>query len=115
MEGIIRKRMKEREYIIKYASDFVECISRIYNVEEAYLFGSYARGDFNEWSDIDVLLIVKGNIPENPIARLSIAHPCLKRFPLIEVVILTKEEYDNLKIKKNPLALDVIKHGIKLH
>lgn len=27
-----------------------------YNVQEAYLFGSYARGDYNKFSDIDLAI-----------------------------------------------------------
>ncbi len=27
-------------------------------LRDAYLYGSYARGDFHEWSDIDILLTV---------------------------------------------------------
>jgi predicted nucleotidyltransferase len=30
--------------------------------EGVYLYGSYARGDFTEDSDIDVLLVLKGNV-----------------------------------------------------
>jgi len=33
----------------------------------ALVYGSYARGDFNEWSDIDVLLVVEDNLPRNPL------------------------------------------------
>lgn len=30
----------------------------------ALLYGSYARGDFNEWSDIDALLVVENELPK---------------------------------------------------
>ncbi len=28
-----------------------------YSIQEAYLFGSYAKGNYTEWSDIDVVLV----------------------------------------------------------
>lgn len=34
----------------------------------AILIGSYARGDFNKWSDVDVLLIAE--FAGNPLERL---------------------------------------------
>ena len=30
-----------------------------YGVEKAYVFGSYARGDYNENSDIDIIIVAK--------------------------------------------------------
>lgn len=36
-------------------------IAKKYQIEKVYLFGSYARGDYNEESDID-LRIEKGNL-----------------------------------------------------
>ena len=30
-----------------------------YDVEKAYIFGSYARGDYNENSDIDIIIVAK--------------------------------------------------------
>lgn len=39
----------------------VEKIGKKYGIKNAYLFGSYARGDANEYSDVDVL-IDAGNI-----------------------------------------------------
>lgn len=34
------------------------------DIEAIYLYGSYARGDFNEDSDIDFAAIVKGDRPD---------------------------------------------------
>jgi len=28
-----------------------------FSIQEAYLFGSYAKGNYTEWSDIDVVLV----------------------------------------------------------
>ncbi|HHV09462.1 MAG TPA: nucleotidyltransferase domain-containing protein [Clostridiales bacterium] len=34
------------------------------NLVDVYLYGSYARGDYEEDSDIDLVAIVRGNRPE---------------------------------------------------
>ena len=41
----------------------VGCYKKIYGdkIHDIYLYGSYARGDFNEESDIDFTAIVDGN------------------------------------------------------
>lgn len=36
-----------------------ERIFKAYDVGEAYIFGSYARGDFTEDSDIDIIIVSK--------------------------------------------------------
>lgn len=36
-----------------------ERIFKAYDVSEAYIFGSYARGDFTEDSDIDIIIVSK--------------------------------------------------------
>jgi predicted nucleotidyltransferase len=44
------------------------------NVERTYLFGSYANGTYNEWSDIDLALIsndFSGNIYQDKIDLIS--------------------------------------------
>ncbi len=33
-------------------------------MQEAYLYGSYARGDYNKWSDIDILITVNSDYLE---------------------------------------------------
>jgi predicted nucleotidyltransferase len=53
--------MDKNNHTIEEIRDIVTPIARKYGVERVYLFGSYARGDANENSDID-LHIEKGSM-----------------------------------------------------
>jgi predicted nucleotidyltransferase len=53
--------MSVKKYTIEEIKAIVAPIARKYGVERVYLFGSYARGDVNENSDID-LRIDKGSL-----------------------------------------------------
>ncbi|MUM63760.1 hypothetical protein D1867_00500 [Acidianus infernus] len=66
--------------------------------------GSYARGDFNVWSDVDILII--GDFKEeNPLKRLEkIDFP-----PGFEVIPLTEEEFKKALEKNNPIIWDAKK------
>lgn len=53
--------MATKRYTIEEIQAVVEPIARKYGVERVYLFGSYARGDVNDESDID-LRVDKGSL-----------------------------------------------------
>jgi predicted nucleotidyltransferase len=55
-------------------------------LEGVYLYGSYARGDFTEDSDIDVLIVLKGHVDTyEELTRLSevVSDICLRHDVLI--------------------------------
>ena len=55
--GILERRRRERERVIgllrAYAGELRRALGRV----TVILFGSYARGDFNVWSDVDVIVV----------------------------------------------------------
>jgi predicted nucleotidyltransferase len=112
VEKIIRERVQLKEEALKEALNFSLCASRKLGRICSILFGSYARGDFNEWSDIDVLIIAE-RVSANPIERLGYVHECLKETPRVEPVIISLDEFRKLR-KKNPAVLDALNNGIVL-
>lgn len=77
----------------------------------AILFGSYARGDFNYASDID-LLIISDELPEGLNERLSFLN--LKRWdtPDVEPIGWTEKEYEMRKGKNDPFITLLGKEGV---
>jgi len=53
--------MSVKKYTIEEIKNIVEPIARKYGVARVYLFGSYARGDVTENSDVD-LRVDKGSL-----------------------------------------------------
>ena len=53
--------MSVKKFTIEEIKAIVEPIARKYGVERVYLFGSYARGDVTENSDVD-LRVDKGSL-----------------------------------------------------
>ena len=49
---------KDNEAIIQIQK-LTKPVFEEYGVEKAYVFGSYARGDYNENSDIDIIIVAK--------------------------------------------------------
>ena len=48
-----------KEEAITQIKKLTEPIFKKYGVEKAYIFGSYARGDYDENSDIDIIIVAK--------------------------------------------------------
>ncbi len=53
--------MSEKRYSIEELKEIITPIAEKYHISKVYLFGSFARGDYNELSDID-LRIEKGEL-----------------------------------------------------
>ena len=53
--------MSEKVYTIKEIKEMIYDILKKYGIEKAYIFGSYARGEANKQSDVDIM-IKKGNL-----------------------------------------------------
>ena len=76
------------------------------------LFGSMARGDYDNESDIDVAIIVRGltrNI-KNHILE-NIADIEFKRLIPISTLVVSEDEYENLKRRERRIALDIEREG----
>jgi predicted nucleotidyltransferase len=79
------------------------------------LFGSRARGDYLDESDVDVAILVRGLTREmknrilNKVAEIELAY----LLP-IAVVVFSEEEFDHLKKKERRIALDIDSEGIPL-
>lgn len=102
---IFEKRRKQKEKIINEVKQWAMSLSFKATV---ILIGSYARGDFNEWSDVDVVLI--SELTGSPLDRLKkISYPAE-----FEVIPLTLGEFLRMLRRKNPIAVEAIERGIIL-
>lgn len=45
--------------IIKIVKQYIDVVSKKFNIKEVYVFGSYAKGTNNEDSDIDIAVILE--------------------------------------------------------
>ena len=79
------------------------------------LFGSRARGDFDNESDIDIAIIVKDLSREirNQILAIVIDLEFKYCIPL-SIIIFSDQDFKRLKRKERRIALDIEKEGIPL-
>ena len=79
------------------------------------LFGSRARGDYSDESDVDVAILVCELTNEmkhrilDKVAELELAY----LLPMA-VLVLSEEEFDHLKKRERRIAVDIDSEGIPL-
>jgi len=78
---------------------------KINGVEAVVLFGSYARGDFDEGSDVDLLLIFQDKFSLEGGWR-KITETTAKRHVFVQVVAMTADE-----LRLSPLLSVVLREG----
>ena len=79
------------------------------------LFGSTARGDYSNESDVDVAIIIRGLTRELKHQILDrVAEIELKHLMPVSVLLLSEDEFDRLKRRERRIALDIEREGIPL-
>ncbi|MFA5519845.1 MAG: nucleotidyltransferase domain-containing protein [Spirochaetota bacterium] len=80
------------------------------DIDTAFLFGSYSRGTFNEFSDIDIALVSKSFSGNRIKDRDKIRKHTLSISSMIEVIPFSVDDFNEL----NPFAKEIIKTGIQI-
>ncbi len=79
------------------------------------LFGSRARGDYNDESDVDVAIIIRGLTRELKNQILDkVAEVELNHLRPISALIFSEDEFNRLKKRERRIALDIEREGILL-
>jgi predicted nucleotidyltransferase len=79
-------------------------------IKEAILFGSYAKGNQREWSDIDIALVSEVFVGDRIDDKDKIRKITLSVSSEIEVIPFSPKDF-NLQ---NPLAKEILTSGIRL-
>ncbi len=83
--------------------------SNKFNVQKAYIFGSYARGKFNDDSDID-LAIVLNNLSNSFTMQIQLMKLSRKFDSRIEPHPFDEKDFNT----SNPFANEILDKGIEI-
>ncbi|SNS62657.1 Nucleotidyltransferase domain-containing protein [Anaerovirgula multivorans] len=82
----------------KILDEIVYILSTDENIVNAYIFGSRARGDFKDYSDIDIALFVEDGNRSSTIAVDINEINCIYKFDIVMIKeSTTKELLDNIR------------------
>lgn len=109
-ERVLERRRAQRNVLVENARRFADELTERIELRAAVVIGSVARGDFNVWSDVD-LLVIADALPARSLERLAAVEP---RPPLIQPIPWTPAEWRSELGRRNPMALEAMERGIWL-
>ena len=86
----------------------VDCLRR-YDPERIILFGSYAREEADEYSDVDLVIIKETE--ERFLDRIHSALKCWNLPLALDVLVYTPEEFSRMLAEENGFILEVMEEG----
>jgi predicted nucleotidyltransferase len=90
--------------------EIVDCIREHFQPEKIILFGSYARGEATEDSDLDLLVVAETDLP--PRERFPTVSRLLGEYPVaFDVILKTPEEFHRSRRVVNHIAYFADKYG----
>ena len=92
-----------------------ERLKKNYGAEKVILFGSYARGEETEDSDVDLLVFASTNerLFERMATVLEIVHDLYNGLPISPIVLSSKEVEERLKLG-DQFVQEMLEKGIEL-
>ena len=90
---LCRINLEDREKIYEQLTEFAHLLKSRHKVKKVYLYGSFARGDLHEGSDIDLIIVgdFEGRMPQRIGKILD-----LTSLP-VEPLVYTEAEFEQMK------------------
>jgi predicted nucleotidyltransferase len=105
----VARRRAERAQLIAAVARWANALSnRLAGLHGVVVVGSVARGDFNRWSDTDVL-VVADRLPDDWLPRSEAVGSAPAG---IQVIAWTPEEYANRARRRDPIAMEAVGPGV---
>lgn len=94
---------------LKIANRYIDALSNKYTIQQAFMFGSFAKGTNHEDSDIDIAIVVKNvsDIIDTQIDMMKLRRKVDLR---IEPHPFMLNDFN----QDNPVVSEILKHGIKI-
>jgi len=109
MRKLCRVNIERSGEVYKKIDDYVGEVVRKLSPDLVILFGSFATGDINEGSDVDILVVA--DFKESFLDRIRTLMD-LNTFKIpIEPVGYTPEEFNEMKNRRNPFIMEVLEKG----
>lgn len=105
--------MDKKSFVLKAVKKFKEKVRPVCDIKKLILFGSFARGDYHKWSDIDMIIVSEdfGNLKkvQRPVRLYDY---WTSDYP-VDFLCYTPEEFNKLK-NRITIVREAVKEGIEI-
>lgn len=84
-----------------------------FDPERVILFGSAARGDADQHSDIDIAIIK--DTPARFLDRLATVYDLIAPDFALDVLVYTPKEFEEMQARENPFIEEVLREGVVIY
>ena len=95
---------------IKIAQRYVSNLMEKYNIERAYLYGSFAKGTNHADSDIDLAIVLTSTFSDIIDVQIDFLQMRTEEDLLIEPHPFRKEDFNT----NNPVVAEILNYGIEI-
>lgn len=106
------QKIYSRKKVTEFARNYIQFLKKEYNlpIEQAYLFGSYAKNTPHEWSDIDICIVSPRFEKTDPLVYLWKRRRPIDIDRRIEPYGLTPSDV----VDEHPVLREARKAGVRL-
>ena len=99
----------------KVAKELKEQLSDVTSLVDIFVFGSRARGDQDEYSDLDISIIVPSLNTELKERIYEIVWQVgFDNYMVISPILFTKDEIANSPLRSTPIVKNILEEGIRI-
>jgi len=100
----------------KEISDIVNCLSKTLSPKLVYLFGSYARGDYNDNSDYDFYIVMPGNdkVTHDTAAKAYVSLYGVSKKP-VDILVNNETDFEKKSLISSSFEKTVKDEGIVVY
>ena len=77
------------------------------------VFGSVARGESDQWSDLDLIIVAETDRPF--LERFKDFAGLFDVWPSLDLLVYTPVEFHRMVADENPLVMQALREGVILH
>jgi len=99
----------DKRQAIRIAEEYIKTINNLFSIEKAILFGSFARGNFTDDSDIDIAVVLnlEGDFFLTQLELMKLRRNIDLR---IEPHVFNSNDFTS----SDPVAFEILKYGIEI-
>ncbi len=106
--------MGKKEYLINGLKKFIKRLGKDFDIEQIILFGSRAGNEFNEHSDVDLIIVSEDFECMNFFERVKKMYNYWEIDLPVDFICYTSKEFNKLK-KQVSIVSEALREGIKIN